>query len=113
MNVFKNLAIIKLVTGEDIIGTLKHTKNEVGEESFTINFPLALVITPGGNIGVRPWMLCKEAKSEDGEIMISPFSIVAIATPDDELINAYNDVITQQKTNIITPTKTQQKIITH
>lgn len=112
MKVFKNLAIVKLITGEDIIGTLSHTKTDSGEEIFTINFPLALVLTTNGTISVRPWILSKESQTEDGEIMISPFAIVAIATPDDELVNAYNNVKSQHISNIIKPTKEQQNIIT-
>lgn len=108
----EKLAIIKLISGEEMVGIIRHKGKGTNEESVSVNFPLVIMYSPDGKIAVRPWLFCKEAQDENGEIMISPVAIAAIATPTDEMSEAYNDFKRREFSNLVCPTKEQQSIIT-
>lgn len=109
MQSLNKIALVQLISGETLIGQVRTE----GEERIGINFPFMLVTTSNGIGHLQPWIFCKEMDSETDELVLNPLSIVTIATPTDDIFEAYNELRNSRFSKIVKPTKDQQKIITN
>lgn len=84
--------VVKLVTGEDIIGAVEEKK--LGNAMIVlIKFPLSLVIRPKENeenkfvLGLGPWA----PYAKNNEVPVFPSQIISIFDPDENLLAEYNN----------------------
>ena len=90
-----NIKILKLITGEEIIGEF----SVEGETFITLKNPLAIVIRPsreGFTFGFMPWCNLME-----GEKRLSMSNVVTMGAPTDDVKNTYNSMFG----GIVTPPK--------
>lgn len=101
------VAVIKLITGEEILATMKLNLNE----NVLVNFPACAYPTPDGRVSLRPWMYCIENLTLEAWIPISPMSVITICTPVKEMEDAYNELKEKHFSAIHRPTVEEQKVI--
>lgn len=100
----ENLKILRLSTGEEIIG-------EIVEENITkitVKNPVRIVVVPSKSdpqnpsIGFAPFMQW----SEDKNLTLNAIHVITTATPITEFVNQYNSIhggIVVPKSKLITP----------
>ena len=76
-----NIKVVRLVSGEELIGKWNEEKN-------TITNPVVMIPIAKDQLGFQPWI----PYSEDEEITLKDQHIVVILTPDTKLQNEYNRV---------------------
>ena len=101
------VAVIKLITGEELLATMKLNFNE----NVLVNFPVCAYPTPDGRVSLRPWMDCIENLTLEAWIPISPMSVITICTPVKEMEDAYNELKEKHFSAIHRPTVEEQKVI--
>ena len=76
-----NIKIVRIVSGEELIG-------EWNKETNTITNPVVMIPVAKDQLGFQPWV----PYSEDEEITLKDQHIVVVLTPDTKLQNEYNRV---------------------
>ena len=76
-----NIKIVKLISGEELIGDWDRNK-------LTISNPVVMIPVSKDQLGFQPW----SPLSEDEDIKLKEQHILAILTPDTKLQNEYNRV---------------------
>ena len=76
-----NIKIIRLISGEELIG-------DWNRETNTITNPVVMIPVAKDQLGVQPWI----PYAEDKEITFKEQHIVVVLTPDNKLQNEYNRV---------------------
>lgn len=106
----EKVALVKLVTGEEIFCTLKMTSPEE-ENSIIVNFPVQLYPNDDGRAKFYPWLNAEENMQADAYIPISPMSIVTVCTPTSPIVEAYVKFKNSFFSKIIQPTPEEQNVI--
>lgn len=73
------IKVLKIVTGEEVIGKLSET---------TISKPLIMVMDNNGKVSFAPWLI-----SSKDEVSIKENAIIAESYPNDEAEQAYKSAI--------------------
>lgn len=86
----ENVLVLKLVTGEDILGEINEDETHV-----IITNPVQIAMMPGQNgqpnIGFAPWPIHSGQKT-DAEYMIHKKHVVYHYAPAQEYLNNYNQI---------------------
>jgi hypothetical protein len=86
----KNIRVVKLVTGEDILAEIDEDETHV-----IITNPVRIAVMPGQNgqpnIGFAPWPVHAEQES-GSEYLVHKKHIVYHYTPAQEYLNNYNQI---------------------
>lgn len=100
----KNIMILKLISGEEIICTVISYLSGT-EGSYVIKNPAAIALIPPSSqhqqpsIGLGPWM---PYTNKDAEIHISKSHVIVAVEPVEQMVNNYKSIFS----TIITPPKT-------
>ena len=76
-----NVKIIRLISGEELIG-------DWNKETSTIISPVVMIPVAKDQLGFQPWV----PYSEEEEMVLKEQHIVVVLTPDKKLQNEYNRV---------------------
>ena len=76
-----NIKVIRLVSGEELIGDWNEEKN-------IIDNPVIMVPIAKSQLGFQPWI----PYAEEEEVQLKEQHIVVVLTPDNKLQNEYNRV---------------------
>jgi hypothetical protein len=103
-----NIKLIKLLTGEDILAEVIETGDELSTD-ITVKNAVRVVMIPSRvdpekpQIGLAPWAQF----SDDKQVTLDKFHIVAIMTPIKEILTHYNSIfggIVVPQSSLILPT---------
>jgi len=76
-----NVKIIRLISGEELIG-------DWNKETNTVTGPVVMIPVGKDQLGFQPWV----PYAEDEKIILKEQHIVVVLTPDNKLQNEYNRV---------------------
>ena len=76
-----NVKIIRLISGEELIG-------DWNKETNTVTNPVVMIPVAKDQLGFQPWV----PYSEEEEMVLKEQHIVVVLTPDKKLQNEYNRV---------------------
>jgi hypothetical protein len=82
-----NVMIVKLTSGEDIIG-----KIETGESYIEIKNPMVLVMRPDAGGQMKGGMVPFAPFADEDNVRIYPHAIAADYKPSQDLVNEYNRI---------------------
>ena len=91
----KNIKIMRLVTGEDIIGNISESQGLITIKKAFVIIPMQA--TPGKPVQLvlSPW----QPYTDDKEIVIDDSKVITITSPKDDIIKSYES----HTSEIITP----------
>ena len=105
-----NIQIVKLTTGEDIMGDVESQEVEGKEGFLLINKPAIIMMMPkpGSDtdfgVGLAPYA----PFSKDHKVPVFPQHVVSVYDPGTEILNAYNE---KYGSGIVTPDFINKKVL--
>lgn len=102
------LALMKLLTGEEILATMRKSKDpDTNQDSIELNFPALAIMDEEGRYRLRPWLFVTENIDKEAWIPINPLMVAICGTPVADLAHIYEELKQKVCSPVIVPTSEQ------